>query len=375
MPTIRCQFPDCEYQAVDDSEAVAIAMLQSHNFSHMPVAPPAGGGAGATSRAPKIERPVLKQDISDEDWDMFKAEWSRFKRCFNFTAEEAKDQLFQCCQRSLQSLLLRIEPNLCDRSEQDMLESMKSMAVLHLASTVRRTGLIAMQQARGQSMREFFALVRSSATACKFQVKCPNQCCAGKLVDYTACMVKDIFISGLEDAEIKKDILSLADLDTKSDKEVLSVAEEKEVARNAVACPSGSAAALSNYNKSKRAGNATTEKPPPLKQQEDARLSQVAKCACGAEFKPWKRYSSGKMNKSAFKVCSKCYTRKPKSESSGINSECPGEAATIASFIGSVELVPSTTSKKDTEEGIKARVEVHAHAAHLAPEAPAHLAP
>ena len=93
--TISCQYTDCEYVAEHSSEAVAIAMLTSNNNIH----------SGASNRAvtkhkvPKIDRPELKQDISDEDWQTFEAEWCRFKRCTDMSRSEVADQLFQCCER------------------------------------------------------------------------------------------------------------------------------------------------------------------------------------------------------------------------------------------------------------------------------------
>ena len=74
-------------------------MLTSHNNVHT--------GTGTTPRVaskqkvPKIERPELKQDINDEEWQTFEAEWRRLKRCTEMAQGEITDQLFQCCDRSL----------------------------------------------------------------------------------------------------------------------------------------------------------------------------------------------------------------------------------------------------------------------------------
>ena len=268
---IDCQLPDCEYVAEHASEAVAIAMLTSHNMTHLP-----SSSGSSSSRAPKIDRPVLKQDITDEEWTMFKREWERFKKCFSFT-DNLNDQLFQCCVDKLRDLLLRMDPNICDGTEASMLTSMEKMAVLHQAATVRRTRLFELKQAHGQPVREFFAMVRSAASSCKFEVKCRHPCCAVKTaIDYSPCMVKDIFICGLDDADIKKDILSLSDLDSKTDSEILAVAEEKEIARNAV--DGAGAAALSSYNRNRRnpahPGGAASAGTPAKEQQHPEQKSE-----------------------------------------------------------------------------------------------------
>ena len=46
-------------------------------------------------------------------------------------------------------------------------------------------------------------------------------------------MLKDILLTGINDIEIRKDILSSPDFDTKSDKDIVRIVEEKETARNA----------------------------------------------------------------------------------------------------------------------------------------------
>ena len=54
--------------------------------------------------------------------------------------------------------------------------------------------------------------------------------------------VQDILIAGIEDSDIRKDVLS--DIDSKTDKDIVKIFEEKEIARNALQS-SMSTAALS----------------------------------------------------------------------------------------------------------------------------------
>ena len=96
---ISCQFPGCNWQIAHDSEAVAIALLVNHGDSHRH-----GNGNGGKVKQPKVDRPELSQDISDEDWETFHEEWLRFKRSLyspSTTQSEVTDQLLQCCQQSL----------------------------------------------------------------------------------------------------------------------------------------------------------------------------------------------------------------------------------------------------------------------------------
>ena len=245
--TIKCQYPECATEIAHDSEAVAIVMFKSHMKSHQqPVTAPQG--APSKQRLPKIDRPELKQDISYEDWATFESEWKRFKRCTKMDPTEVADQLFQCCERPLQRLLLKEDSNIIEEGEVALLQAMKKMAVIQIATSVRRANLLSHKQDHGEPFREFYANVRASACTCSFNVKCPHACCQEEAaIDYTSQVVKDVLISGIADAEIRKDVLGWSSLDQKTDKEILAFVEEKEIARNAL---SGSTnAATSGYRK------------------------------------------------------------------------------------------------------------------------------
>ena len=121
-------------------------------------------GKGNTSNAvasslkqkvPKIDRPEVKQDISDEDWQSFEAEWKRFKRCTEMRNEEVADQLFQCCDMSLMRLLLKVNPDIIEEGEDALMMVMKHMAFLYVATFVRRTKLLSTRQVQGQTLGNF----------------------------------------------------------------------------------------------------------------------------------------------------------------------------------------------------------------------------
>ena len=42
-------------------------------------------------KLPPIVRPVVKQDIDDEEWATFVEEWTPFKRCKSMSEESAAD--------------------------------------------------------------------------------------------------------------------------------------------------------------------------------------------------------------------------------------------------------------------------------------------
>ena len=216
MASIECQFTGCPFKAENNSEAIALAMFNSHLLTH---SQPASRAPTHSQRLPPIPRPEMKQDVDEEDWDSFIAEWKNFKRCTAIPADQLADQLFLCCEKSLSRLLIREQPNIVSEGETEILTAMKRLAVIKVATSVRRTNLLTSKQSSGETFREFYANVKAAASICNFKAKCPHECCATKsLVDYTSNVVKDVLIAGIADSEIRKDVLSWEELDAKDDK-------------------------------------------------------------------------------------------------------------------------------------------------------------
>ena len=256
MTTIDCQFDGCDVKIEHTSEAVALAMFQSHTMSHQ--AKPSTN-AVHSQKLPPIQRPEVKQDITEEDWDTFVIEWSNFKRCTSIPAASIVDHLYQCCEKSLARLLIREQPDIASKDEDALLQAIKRFSVIKIATSVRRSNLLSTRQSHGESFREFYANVKAAASTCNFKVKCPNTCCNDlPPVDYTSNVTKDIVVLGIADAEIQKDVLAWEELDAKNDKEVVAFVESKELARNAwkssqssAAAASSNAAAISSYRRDK----------------------------------------------------------------------------------------------------------------------------
>ena len=344
MSQIPCQYPDCTYVAEHASEAVAISMFSSHVVFHQQS--PTIVSAPAKQKVPPIERPEIKQDVNAEDWATFLTEWSHFKRCTEIPADDVADQLFQCCERSLGRLLIRENPDIIAAGENELLKAMESMAVIKVATSVRRANLLATKQDHGESFREFYANVKSAASTCEFSIKCPNLCCAERQnIDYTSIVVKDILIAGIADSEIRKDVLGWPELDTKTDKEVVTFVEEKEMAKKAWSGRAAGAASMSGYKK--------------LPQNEDTdvkkKLTMKGKCSkCSAQISLYTRYRSGKLNRTPFQMCIRCFRERGSRDNVTDGHDCnsgkkpsdgASESTAITSFIGAVNAQYSPMSE------------------------------
>ena len=276
---IPCQFADCEYVAEGASEGIAIAKLGSHVVEH---------SSRPSMRPPPIDRPKIKPLSTEEEYNAFKADFERFKELCNITTR-VSDQLWQCCSDSLKALIRAEDHDIQKRSEDQVLTAIYDCGVVKIATAVKRSNLRTISQAPGQGAREFYAKVRSYAMTCKYEMKCPHTCCASKpSVSYTDEVIKEQFIEGLYDSDIKLDVLENSELDKKDDKGVLQFVEEKEIAKKAITQAS-STAALSSYSKSKKTSPST---------EDDKKLALSAQCpGCQKQFKPYKRYQNGKLNR------------------------------------------------------------------------------
>ena len=162
---VTCGYPDCSYVSENESEQVAILQFQSHMSGHEQSK---GQPISTKKKLPPIERPVLKQDVNEEEWETFIQEWRRFKRCASIPKGQEADQLFDCCEKGLGRLLLKEDSDIIDAGEEALIGAMKKMAVIKVAISIRRTKLLSLKQSPGQSFREFYANVKAQAATCNF---------------------------------------------------------------------------------------------------------------------------------------------------------------------------------------------------------------
>ena len=148
--TVTCDFTDCEYSATAASDVLAAAKLYSHIATH--TASSGGTSSAGAPKAPPIDRPELRQDIKEQEWQTFVAEWKCIKDYDKLKGKDINNQLHNCCEKELRKLLLKENEGICDGTEEDLLLAMKHMSVLGVAVSVRRTELMGLRQQHGQSV-------------------------------------------------------------------------------------------------------------------------------------------------------------------------------------------------------------------------------
>ena len=127
---------------------------------------------------------------------------------------------------------------------------------------VARVKLQQMRQDRDEPVRAFADRLRGQAGVCSFSIKCLSDTC-GSSVDYSDIMIRDALIRGLDDEEIRLDILGESRQDL-SLEDTLSYVEAKESGKRSASHLIGdssinTAAAMSPINVMRKSEHRATQ--------------------------------------------------------------------------------------------------------------------
>ena len=229
MPVIDCPYPDCGYQTQEGTEALAVVLLQMHANAAHPVPSSTGTTTAASVKADKVSRPKVSIGGSSEDWSYFCTRWQDYKEATKVSGKDLVIQLLECCDEDLRKDLTRSAGgSLTSKSENDVLEAMRKLAVKEENVMVARVTLFEMKQDRDEPIRSFDARVRGQANVCKYTVSCPS---CDEEVNYTNQILRDALTRGVADQDIQLDLLS----DTNQDmtlEEVFQFIERKEAGKS-----------------------------------------------------------------------------------------------------------------------------------------------
>lgn len=313
MVVVGCSVPACDFKTPDVSDELAIALLQNHNLAHQNNQPTTSGTAPTQNiRAPSLDRPKVDVGVSTEEWNVFVRRWNVFRTGSGISETTAPAQLFQCAGPQLGDNILKAHPDATSGTLDQLLETMRSLAVIPVATGVLRTELLQLRQERDEPFRSFAARVRGKAETCDFLSKC--EC--GKNVDYTPHMSRDVLLNGIADPDIRREVLGITEILKKPVNDVISLVESKEKARNAL--PSSSVSAMSSFRRQQKlqpvTATATSPPAPPPSER-----SKEAVCPdCQQKYKIYSEGARG-WNSKPHQVCITCYrTRRRNRRAKGI---------------------------------------------------------
>ena len=165
MVKLQCPIPGCTYETVDGTEGIAIALLAAHTPVHT-------SAAATYATGPKLERPRLNASITLEEWNIFQRRWDVFVAGTGIDPTNSSQQLFQCASEELGNSLLKTNPQITFKPVKDVMNALKSLAVVAVATGVLRTELLHMSQDRDEPFRSFAARVRGKAETCTYSTTC-----------------------------------------------------------------------------------------------------------------------------------------------------------------------------------------------------------
>ena len=304
MVIVECSVPQCDFTTNDVSENLAIALLANHGLAHQNTPPATTGHVQPpTPRGPKLERPKVNVGVSTEEWNVFVRRWTVFRTGSGIDDTSAPSQLFQCAGTELGDSLLKANPNAAYDTLPQLLEAMRSLAVIPVATGVLRTELLQLRQQRDETFRAFTARARGKAETCAFAAEC--EC--GKHVDYTDHVIRDVLLNGISDTDIRREILGYPDILKMPVNDVIALVENKEMARNAL--PSSTLSAVSSF---RRQQNPPTRGPTGTSSHADQEKESTCP-GCRTRFKIFTEGSRG-WNTKPHEICINCYRARRRSK-------------------------------------------------------------
>lgn len=163
MPVnLKCEARGCTEVKTADDISTCIGLMQLHQRNVHECAD------GSRQKPPQISRPTLAQAISEDEWAAFTRRWAVFKNGTDLSTGNVVAQLIACCEPDLEATLFREDAQIAGKSEEEVLASMKRLAVLGVALSARRSQLLQTRQDSGEPVRQFVARLRGMASVCQW---------------------------------------------------------------------------------------------------------------------------------------------------------------------------------------------------------------
>ena len=248
MPVVQCPIPTCEFETADLDAAIVAALLTTHALVHT-TGPPSA--TQSCNKVEKVRRPTISSAGTSEDWSYFLSRWKDYVEATKIKDKELVIQLLECCEETLRRDLTRSAGgSLADKSENEVLTAIRTLAVREENTMVARVTLNNMTQDRDESVRSFGARLRGQAGVCKFMIKCPG---CDHDVNYTDAILRDVLTRGLSDPEIQLDLLGDKNQDMTLE-QVFQFIEAKESGKRSASKlldSQGAESASSSYRRNK----------------------------------------------------------------------------------------------------------------------------
>ena len=165
MTKIQCPIANYTYETPDHSDAIVAALLTAHATCH--------NNQASISKNAKMKRPSITNGGTSEDWKYFTTRWNEYVQATRITGTDQVIQLLECCEEELRKNLTRTCGGaLINKPIEEILASIKSLAIREENVMLSRVTLYNMKQDRDESVRTFGSRIQGQAFMYKYQVKC-----------------------------------------------------------------------------------------------------------------------------------------------------------------------------------------------------------
>ena len=343
MVNVRCPYPGCAYEAANDDAQIVVALLNIHAQTHVqatpqPLAPP-----------PKLDRPKIDIGVEEEVWNSFIRRWEAFRAGSNINETTAPMQLFQCASDALGDLVLKAHPGIQSETEDVVKQTMRDLAVIPVAIGVRRAELMDLRQGPDEPFRTFAARAKGKAETCSFSTSVQCRCHRTIQVDYTTETIRDVLLAGISDLDIRREALSMQDIQKKSINDVIAFVESREMARNAT--PSSSMSALSTFKRRHVEPSNKKVPPEPTAKNTHPEANKQTSCPdCSKMFSPYKQRTNGSWNSKPHMKCIECWRSGRRKPPQGVSANTMEPMVTQ---IGAINSVPKLTHQILSKKSLK----------------------
>ena len=338
--SLECPMPECTYITGDKTEAVAVALLNAHMYLHKQSTVKRGGST--------LKPPSIEEGATMEVWNNFERKWKMYKEGERITGSDVSYHLFHCAESALGDALLKSDPDISSKGETEILEQMKNLAVIPVATGIVRAELLEMKQLRDEAFRKFAARVRGKAETCEYYTSftCQKTTCTHvSNVDFTDHIMRDVLLAGIYDADIRREMYGVESILTQSINTVISMVEKKEMARDAHSA--GSASGISSMKQQRKIDQ--------KQQQRSEDVDRTKQAPCPKCKKSYPLYREGKFgwNSKPYNMCRDCFRsqRRPKSSQQNASvsqQEEPANCGIIVANVSTISVNPSSSTRSSS---------------------------
>ena len=117
--------------------------MSNHRTDVHPITQPAVNTPNAPSapKPEKVHRPTFDIDQTTERWEYYKSRWGNYKTATGLTGDAVVIQLLETCSEKLRFAMYQSDSRIGQKSEQEILDVMKRLAVKEENIMVSRLNL------------------------------------------------------------------------------------------------------------------------------------------------------------------------------------------------------------------------------------------